>query len=342
MNVWLLDEGTPGHTVQTKGIGGLLESKILARTNWIDVRLKLRGWQRPIARLLVGKVCRKGSALKLAHILYPGLVLPEEKPDLIISSCGKSAYLNHLLSVAYGARSIFIGERKPFPADWFDLILTPVSDGSKNELIMPIIETGQSVEGALSAQKAFWPDGAPERCWTMLIGGASRTHPFKESDWSELADAMNKLAGKYQFKWLLSTSRRTGKDAEEILKKGISPEYIEQAVWWDEEPKRCLSAYLGAGERIFVTQDSLSMMSEGLAVGKRVELVLPENWEMPEDSINGRYVRRLQGEELIGRTQIVDLAEYCPEGDGTVSLEEKKETFAKKLLSWVAGERVVQ
>jgi mitochondrial fission protein ELM1 len=340
MKVWLLDEGTPGHTIQTEGVGSILASRGGTDLTRISCRLKLPGWKRGLTRWKVSRA-KRGRAIVLARQLYPGLVLPEGREvDLIVSSCGKSAYLNRLLSREFGARGIFIGELKPFPADWFDLIITPVAGGRANELQVPVIETGRTPGNSRDAMAALWVGGAPEGCWTVLIGGASRSHHFAAGDWEDLADGMNALSERHGKRWMVSTSRRTGAEAEAILKSRIAAGNIVEAVWWGEEPKKVVGAFLGAGERVFVTQDSLTMMSEALAVGKRTELLRPTSWDMPEDSFNGRYVSRLVAGGFVGRHDLRDLRDYTPAGDGAVSVEALQKDFSRRLLSWVDGERL--
>lgn len=336
MRIWLLDEGTPGHTVQTAGIGKILSELPGSEISWVRCELRLRGWKRWLARRAVGSVsCDR--ALGLAHKLYPELELPGNAPaNLVVSSCGKSAYLNRLLGRAFGARCVFIGERKPFPADWYDLIITPVGEDLPNELLIPVIETGRTADEALAAMRDYWKGNFPARCWSLLIGGESRSHHFAPGDWESLADGVNALSAKYGIRWLISTSRRTGKNVEETLKQRIQSGSIAEAVWWSENPKKAVGAFLAAGERIFVTQDSLTMMSESLAVGKRTELLSPSIWDMPEDSFNGGYVSRLIASDLVGRTDIRDFAGYNPSAAANVSYDALYKDFRGKLLSWIS------
>ena len=335
MNVWLIDEGTPGHTVQTAGLGEILRSQADAQLEWLSCRLRLRGWMRPLARWITGRA-KSGKALDIARAMYPGLKLPENRQvDLIVSSCGKSAYLNRLLCSEFGAHGIFIGEIKPFPAWWFDLIVTPVKSGAGRELLVPIIEAGRTPESGAKAAADRWGGNPPTACWTLLIGGNSRTHPFDEKDWLALAEGMTALAQRHGIRWLVSTSRRTGPEAERLLQDNIPSAILAEAVWYGSKPEKVVGAYLAVGERLFVTQDSLTMMSEGLAMGKRVELLRPRQWDMPAESFNGRYVARLSEDGLIGATDLADFPGFIPAGDGRVSIEHLRAAFAERLLAWV-------
>ncbi len=337
--VWLLDEGTPGHTVQTAGLGAILSESGKWEPEWVRCHLDLRGWKRTFTRWNVGHI-HKDKALACARKLYPGLVLPgANSADMVISSCGKSAYLNRLLCKLTGARGVFIGERKPFPANWFDLIITPVEEGYGNEMLMPVIESGRSVESGAVAMRDYWPAGAPSGCWTILIGGPSRTHRYGTDDWISLAEGINSLARQHGIRWLLSTSRRTGAEAESLLRERIDPAVLQNPVWYGVDPRKSVGAFLAAGERVFVTQDSLTMMSEGLAMDKRVELLVPSDWGMPEMSFNGRYVRRLLAADLVGRTSFGDMPGYVPVGNGSVAVTPLRQSFAEDFLKWADGKR---
>jgi mitochondrial fission protein ELM1 len=180
-------------------------------------------------------------------------------------------------------------------------------------------------------------EGAPEGCWTILIGGSSRTHRYAAEDWSALARGINELARRYGIRWLLSTSRRTGVEAERQLAREIDGGVIAEAVWYGREPKKSVGAFLAAADRIFVTQDSLTMMSEGLAMDKRVELLVPRRWELPESGFSCRYVRRLIAEGHVGRTSMENFATHRSEGDGKTPVSATRERWAESFVAWASG-----
>ncbi len=337
MKIWLLNEGTPGHTVQTAGLGAILSQSGEHQTEWLTCRLCLRGWLRPLARRLTADA-RGAWALRLATWLYPGLALPKVcTVDLVVSSCGQSAYLNRLLCQAFGARGIFIGEVAPFPAAWFDRVVTPVTNAAPNELLMPVIETGCSPESGNLAAEKFWPGPPPVNCWTLLLGGDSRSHRYVESDWEALAVGLEQLSKSYQIRWLVTSSRRTGTQVEEWLRRRLPTEILAESVWYGSDPRKAVAAFLAIGERIFVTQDSLTMMSEGLAMEKRVELLRPMNWKMPSDSFNARYIKRLATNDLIGITDLSNLSQYLPRDNAAFALQDLKTEFKERLLEWVGS-----
>ena len=86
-------------------------------------------------------------------------------------------------------------------------------------------------------------------------------------------DWARKLARREGIRWLVTTSRRTGKEVEAKLRGLLPPEVVADAVWWCHLPEKKFPAYLGAAEVIWVTQDSVSMVTEAVAAGKPVVVI---------------------------------------------------------------------
>ena len=84
---------------------------------------------------------------------------------------------------------------------------------------------------------------------------------------------MNELAARHGVRWLISTSRRTGRAAEDALFAALAPHNVAYAVWWSRREERILGDLMGAAERLFVTVDSMSMISECIAAAKPLILV---------------------------------------------------------------------
>lgn len=293
MRLWLIDTGIPGHTVQVVGLGRILEEQSGAVAEWIDCRLRVRGFLRGIARTATS-LAPPILARLLARCCYRDLVLPTSRPDVIIASSGDGAYLAKLLGRVTGAVTVFIGEVQPFPPEWFDLVVLPTETELKNAITAPLMETGQTPARAAAAAAAYWPRGTPENCWSMLIGGSSRSHRFAEEDWRTLAITMNHLARVHGIRWLLTTSRRTEKVAEDILRDTLEPAVIEEAVWWLEAPKKAVAAFLHAGGRVFVTRDSLTMISEAIAVREQAVVVMPADCRIRSGSMMDEYLAGLE------------------------------------------------
>jgi hypothetical protein len=61
---------------------------------------------------------------------------------------------------------------------------------------------------------------------------------------------------------------------------------------------------------------------------------------MPKQSFNGGYVARLVAADLVGTTDLCDFARYESSLSGMVSVDEVREDFTARLLSWIGQERL--
>ncbi len=139
----------------------------------------------------------------------------------------------------------------------------------------------------------------------MLIGGDGAGAKYQDSDWQNLALQMNQLAAQHHIQWLVTTSRRTGASAEQILKHTLKPDFLADAVWWSEAPRPVTSAYLGLCEVVYCTVDSMSMMMESVSAMRPVVAVIPQHFSPDHNFQNA--MDRLQQQKLLLQTNIAQL-----------------------------------
>ena len=97
-----------------------------------------------------------------------------------------------------------------------------------------------------------------ERLWLMACGGDGAGKTYNPRHWQALGGWMNALAARNGVRWLVSTSRRTGRSGEQALRAALKPAHTAYAVWWSIREERMLGDLMGAAERLFVTVDSMS------------------------------------------------------------------------------------
>ncbi len=307
--IWIISEGNSGHYNQSAAIAEVIAASRGGATEWIEARLKLRGFLRPLlAWLLNAWRGRMPDALmRLTYRLHEAL--PAGAPDLIISSGGKSAFLNVMLARATGARNLFIGPPPGLACRNFTAVLTLEEDARcGNCLVMDALPTRVTPERATEQGRQFIEENhlAGQRLWCMLIGGSSRSHRYTAADWRQLAQAMDALAERHRIKWLVTTSRRTGSECETMLRATLRPERIADAVYWGEAPRKVVLKYLGASEVVFCTQDSLTMITEAMASGKPVYAVHPRTVSLAHES--ARFYRQYLARNIeLGRLRAVPM-----------------------------------
>lgn len=303
--VWIISEGSPGHVSQSEGFVAALARQTDLDAVVIQTRPRLNGFARTLIRhFWMGRCGRALPDWMLKRRLGVEEFSNGRRPDLIVASGGKSVFAARSLAVKYRVPLVFLGERKPFPPEWFHTVITPSAlETASCDLRTDVIITKVSPE-IVSQAAAAWvgkPDG---RLWAMLIGGKSRSHPYQDADWQQLAAGMTELARREGIRWLVTTSRRTGRETEEKLQAWLPPEILADAVWWDHAPAKKLAAYLGTAEKIWVTQDSVSMVTEATATGKPVVLVYPQELTFPATSFMPGYLENLEALGLVRRLPI--------------------------------------
>lgn len=311
-HIWILSEGSPGHVSQSLGLSAAIAGKLPVSIHQLETRPQFGGFARALVRHLhMGKSGRPltDSFLHTKLALAPDPAsLP--KPDLIISSGGKSVFAARSLAVRHGVPFVFLGERKPYPHAWFHTVFTPSAlETAACDIRMDIIPTKINPDVVRDAAAA-WTDKPAGRLWTMLIGGPSRSHRYQPHEWEQLAACMADIARRLGIRWLVTTSRRTGREIESLLREKLPPEVVADAVWWCHEPQKKLAAYLGAAERLWVTQDSVSMVTEAASTGKPVVVIRPSETPFPPTSFMPGYLENLESLGLIQRLPMAGLSAY--------------------------------
>lgn len=306
--VWIISEGSPGHISQSEGLVAALARRIDLESTVIQTRPKLNGFARKLVRLWMGN--RGLPDPFITRWLRCGI--PDSEPDLIVTSGGKAVFAARSLALKTGAPLVFLGERKPYPSGWFHTVFTPSPfERDENDVPIEMIPTTITPEVVTVAAGAW--NGKPQGpLWAMLIGGASASHQFTDTDWRSLGEQMNALAAKHGIRWLVSTSRRTGAPTEDVLRRSLDPKHVAYAVWWAEKPEKKMAAFLGAAQRIFVTQDSVTMVTEAVASGRPVVVTMPAATRLKPTSFLDGYFTRLESNARIVRLPIPHLANYQP------------------------------
>ncbi len=311
-HIWILSEGSPGHVSQSLGLTAAIADKLPVSIHQFETRPQFGGLGRTFVRhLLMGK---SGRPLPDSFLCSKLALSPDPtsvpKPDLIVSSGGKSVFAARSLAVRYGVPFVFLGERKPYPPEWFHTVFTPSAlETAACDVRMDIIPTKINPEIVRNAAEA-WTDKPSGRLWAMLIGGPSRSHHYQSNEWDQLATDMSAIARRDGIRWLVTTSRRTGREIENLLRSKLPPEVVADAVWWCHEPQKKLAAYLGAAERLWVTQDSVSMITEAASVGKPVVVIRPSHTPFPPTSFMPGYLENLESLGLIQRLPMAGLSGY--------------------------------
>lgn len=311
--IWLIDEGHAGHRVQAEGIlQALAKLGLNMNVTTIKCEPRLRGSLRPAAKAIFHRL-RGQSALHFAARVSSFSVPDDGPPRFIISSGGRTAFLSRALSLATGAPNVFVGNLGQFPPNWFTVVMSPIDLKTPNSIMTRIVPNTMTPDDCHEHSQRYWNNEVPERCWTLLIGGANRNHRFCDQDWRAVAAGVNALSERFGVKWLIATSRRTGFHVERLLEEAIVPSSVEELVLFSQNPKKVVMAFLGAAEIVFVTQDSLTMMGEAIASGRRVVSLSPQNVNYLKNSYGYSVIRNYNNFPQVSNLDCLNMSKYWVE-----------------------------
>jgi uncharacterized protein len=212
--------------------------------------------------------------LWLAPRLGTATLLAPPWPDLVVG-CGRNSALPALLiRRASGGRTVAAQIQDPrVGREEFDLMVVPEHDRLRGaRVILTFGATHRVTLERLAEARARFPALGlmPRPTLAALIGGSNRTYRLGDKKLGEIADSLAALLRESGGSLLLTPSRRTGEAGLQLLRarlQGLPAEI------WDGTGENPYFAYLAFADALFVTADSVSMVSEAAATGKPVHII---------------------------------------------------------------------
>ncbi len=264
LEIWLLSDGLPGHASQSEGIVRALAADREVRVSRIATSLRSKALRSP-ARFLANRV----PALRghLAGPFYRFAGVPDTRPDLIVSAGGNTLAANLALARRHGSPNVFSGTLKGYDPGLFDLVITvtPIA-GARNNLVLDLPPTDITPGSPRTTRSGLL---------AALIGAPGAGYAYTPDEWSMLAGQMNRISTTTGNRWLVTTSRRTGKAIEQLLEQGLDPAHVAEAVWYARRPAKVVSRFLAEADAVLVTEDSLSMVAEAIYSARPVVTLQP-------------------------------------------------------------------
>ena len=239
--IWRMVDGKPGHEAQTSGLVQALGDRVELR----------------VFDLSAQTFCASLFGFTFGRFA-PGTSLP--KPDFIIGA-GHRTHLTVLAAKrAFGGQSIVL--MKPsLPLSLFDLCIVPEHD--RPRLGANVLVTRGVLNPVREAKAASANHGL------FLIGGASKHHGW-DTD-RILSQVEGALVADEKIAWTLTTSRRT---PPECVKELCALEYSKlKVVPFEETSKGWVAERLETCGKVWVSEDSVSMVFEALTAGASVGLL---------------------------------------------------------------------
>ncbi len=159
-------------------------------------------------------------------------------------------------------------------------------------------------QARLAEARAEWrtrlaPDGL--RLLGVLVGGDNNSYRLTPAVTAELIRVLKKAKGVHGLRAAVTPSRRTSRTVKQILSAAIAEDSL--GTIWDEAGPNPYLGILALAERLIVTGESVSMISEALATGRPVHVLPLEGEGRRHDEflrriIKDRLVSVIEGDDL--------------------------------------------
>jgi hypothetical protein len=300
--IWIIDEGSQGHVVQSRGLVRELAKAVPLES--FEVKLQTVPTLR-FARSMTKRLLRLAPRKWMFQCLHPKVKFPDSVPDLIVSSGPHSLPTAEFLSKFHGCPSVFVQGTIEVPRGAVTAIMRPFEGYMREDYIfIPMLFTEITPEVVDREGKVYLSSGAirPQGTVnTLFIGNSSSKIRFSPADWDGLVRFVNGLWENTGSQWLITTSSRTGRELDDLFKRGINPAAILEAVWYSESPRKVTKPFLGLADRVFVTMDSLTMLTEAIASGRPTFAICPSEIREEPSNTHLRYVNGIAEKGLIIR-----------------------------------------
>ena len=302
--VLILSDNRAGHFNQSLAVVEAIKSFGLVEEVYIEVKVKKLG--KYVLRMLLNsrmgqKLFESRPSLKMIQTFYEGYEW-EGQPNIIISAGKDTSLLNAMLALMYGSTNFFIGNPKKLDHRLFSGVISVLNLGFDNQIVLDVAPT-RSYSGDLMTFATTYDLHPKYEYYTLLIGGNGSGYRFEEEDIEKLITFVNATSDKV--KWLVTTSRRTPEAYEEKMEKEMQ---VECFIAFNKNPQKVVAGFLELSTAVFVTEESASMVSEGVAFRKPVITLAPEHHDADESY--QKILEKFSTKKRIQRVEISKLENF--------------------------------
>lgn len=283
--IWILLDNRIGSRHQAEGIANYLDTskfeiifKEIEYTRWAALPNIIRG------KTLLGISRNSSQRLSAPY------------PDMVLSSTRRTAPVARWIKKQNSSTKLFqllhIGSTG---INDFETIFAPEHDSYKCKssniqytIGSPHFITAEKLNEAYNEWQSTFA-ALPHPMTAVIIGGSIKKHPFSLENADNLAQLIKTIKKQDNGSILITTSRRTGAEAEKQIMSYLKdiPHY---AYLWGAQGKNPYHGFLACADNIIVTGDSVSMCCEATAASKPLAIFTGKNWLTPKHQ---RFVQSL-------------------------------------------------
>lgn len=238
----------------------------------------------------------------------------------IVISCGSSlTAVNILLSRENNAKNVVVMKPGPGAIDKFDVAIIPAHDKPKSRENIVITEGAPNLIGEVTMESGAKNigditdlsagAGTAKKRLGLLIGGDSPKYSLNKVLALELIKGLEGLIESSDMELLVTTSRRTSKEVEDLLKErlGGNPRCKLLVIANENNVDNAVGGILHHSDIVLVSSESISMVSEAASSGKQT-IAFDLEKKKNSDPKHANAIKRLATEEYIVHTPVKGIA----------------------------------
>lgn len=304
--LWMLLDDRRGSVGQAKGIAELLKDKLNIEEKQL-VYTTFAGWPNWIkGRSLFGVNVKESDSLEAPY------------PDMVLSTSRRTVSTARYIRKKSGNKTKII--QLMFPSggvgiDDMEVVIVPAHDSVKKQkhpksFVITGAPTRIFPEKIEEWKKQWTPifQDLPKPWTSVIIGGAIKGKPWPLDNAKDLAETLKNIHNKIGGSLLITSSRRTGKEAEDIIMDKLKdiPMYTYM---WGEKKENPIMGFYACADLIVATADSVSMCTESCGTGAPVLLFKGHDW-LPKKHQN--FAQSLINKEFAQDITSPDALEFRP------------------------------
>lgn len=279
--ILIITDNKAGHESVSSGLVSQLERYMEIKVIKLSVNFKYNISKFILKILLNNNFFIKHISFKLIKFFYSfsNENINYSKIDLIVSTGGKTSFINIMLAKLYGIKNIYCSSLRGLNPLLFTYLVTiNKKDLYPNALYFELAPLKIKYDKSKTSDFLEKFDFKNQIIWSILIGGATKEYPFTDKELLELIEKLLQKAKLENKKVLLTTSRRTSKTVE----KGVEAfknkyDNLAYCVLFNKFPEKIISIYLKVSDLVFITEDSGSMITESIYALKPAITIRPNS-----------------------------------------------------------------
>jgi len=298
-SILILSDGKAGHLNQSRAVAAIIrkrkrdlgKSDDQVSAEIIEVKFKNRFCRLllKLSAIFSGPYCRRCfSCVRFCLQKNSFCELMQAPCDIVVSAGSSLASVNLFLGFKNKARRVVLMKPSLLSSNRFDLMITPEHDRvkPKNNVVVtkiaPNLINQQYLQDQAKALKTRYKilDTRYQNGPTIgvLIGGDTAKYSITVELISKVVSQLKQAAESLNCQLLISTSRRTPKMTEELLKKDFLnfPRCKLLIIANEKNIPEAVGGILGLSDIVVVSGESVSMVSEAVSAQRPVLVFNPE------------------------------------------------------------------